>query len=76
MRGNMKAERARLGMTAQDVTDATGVSKAALLKWEAGTAEPTTKNLIILARFYRCSIEYLLGITNKRTRTVIAETAT
>ena len=25
MRGNMKAERARLGMTAQDVADATGV---------------------------------------------------
>ena len=37
MRGNMRAERVRRGLTATDVAKVVGVHPNALLRWEKGT---------------------------------------
>ena len=66
MRGNMKAERARLGLSAKTVALRIGVSENALLRWESGEAEPMAGNLVKLSHLYGCSPEYLLGYTNER----------
>lgn len=66
MRGNMKAERARAGLTAEKVAKQIGVHPNALLRWENDEAEPLCTNLIKLANLYDCSPDYLLGLTEKR----------
>lgn len=73
MRGNMKAERARLNLSAKDVAKQVGVNTNSLLRWEAGDVEPTAENLLKLARLYGCSIEYLLEQTSERTAKVVAK---
>lgn len=64
MRGNMRAERARLGLTATEVAEKVGVHVNALLRWEKGESEPLGENLVTLAKLYGCSPEYLLEQTN------------
>lgn len=67
MRVNMKAERARAGMSAKEVAHEIGVHENAVLRWEDGTAEPMGGNLVKLANLYGCSADYLLGVTDERT---------
>lgn len=66
MRGNMKVERARVGLTAEEVAKKIGVHPNALLRWENEEAEPLCTNLIKLAKLYECSPDYLLGLTDER----------
>lgn len=71
-RGNMKAERTRLGMTIDDVASYVGVHKNAISRWENGQAEPFSSNLIKLCELYGCSAEYLLEQTDDPKGKVIA----
>lgn len=66
MRQNMKAERARIGLSAKKVADIIGVHENALLRWENDEAEPIGKNLVALSNLYGCTADYLLGMTNER----------
>ncbi len=72
MRRNMKAERARAGMSASEVAKRIGVHQNALLRWENDEAEPLSSNLMKLASLYGCSIEYLLDQTSDRTARVVS----
>ena len=72
MRGNMKAERARLGLSAKEVAQRIGVHPNSLLRWESGEAEPVLDNLEKLSALYGCTVEYLLGQTSKRNGRVVA----
>lgn len=67
MRGNMKAERSRRGLTCKQVARIIGVHENAVIRWENDEAEPMASNLIKLAQLYECSPEYLLGLTDERT---------
>ncbi|MCI9318150.1 MAG: helix-turn-helix transcriptional regulator, partial [Oscillospiraceae bacterium] len=42
----LKARRTSRGMTQEQVAEAVGVSRQAVSKWENGTAEPSTSNLL------------------------------
>ncbi len=66
MRGNMKAERARKGLSAKDVAKSIGVSVNQIFRWEAGEQEPSGSNLLKLSKLYQCSPDYLLDITVER----------
>ncbi|MFQ9639377.1 MAG: helix-turn-helix domain-containing protein [Eisenbergiella sp.] len=46
---NIKARRTQLKMSQEYVADQLGISRQAVAKWEAGTSEPTSKNLSELA---------------------------
>ena len=48
----LKAHRQNCGMTQEYVAEALGVSRQAVSKWETGTAEPSTSNLLALAKLY------------------------
>lgn len=72
MRGNMKAERVRLGLSAADVARRIGVHENALLRWENGEAEPLGSNLINLSKLYGVSPEYLLEQTTDKHEKVVA----
>ena len=56
----LKAHRTRCKMTQEFVAEAIGVSRQAVSKWESGTSDPSTSNLLALAKLYGVSAEDLL----------------
>ncbi|WP_298018572.1 helix-turn-helix domain-containing protein [uncultured Dysosmobacter sp.] len=56
----IKAHRARCKMSQEFVAEAVGVSRQAVSKWELGTSEPSTSNLLALAKLFGISAEELL----------------
>ena len=68
--GNVTPETARTrkslgGMTQEFVAQALGISRQAVSKWENGTSEPTTTNLIALAKLFGVAPEDLLQEVQK-----------
>ena len=47
-------------MTQEFVAESLGVSRQAVSKWESGASDPSTSNLLALARLYGVSAEELL----------------
>ena len=56
----LKEQRTRCGMTQEFVAEALGVSRQAVSKWENGTADPATSNLLKLAKLYGITPEELI----------------
>lgn len=56
----LKENRIRCQMTQEFVAETLGVSRQSVSKWENGTSDPNTSNLIALARLYGISPEELL----------------
>ena len=56
----LKEHRIRRGVTQEFVAEALNVSRQAVSKWENGTSDPSTANLIALARLYEIAPEELL----------------
>ena len=48
-------------MTQEFVAESLGVSRQAVSKWEQGTSEPSTSNMIALAKLYGVTPEELLS---------------
>ena len=56
----LREHRVRCKMTQEFVAEALGVSRQAVSKWENGASDPSTANLIALAKLYGVSPEELL----------------
>ncbi len=56
----LKENRTRCKMTQEFVAESIGVSRQAVSKWESGVSDPSTSNLLALARLYGISAEELL----------------
>lgn len=56
----LREHRMRCGMTQEFVAESLGVSRQAVSKWERGASDPSTSNLIELARLYGVPAEELL----------------
>lgn len=56
----LKENRLRCKMTQEFVAETLGVSRQAVSKWENGTADPSTSNLLALSKLYGISAEELL----------------
>ena len=56
----LKEHRIRCAMTQEFVAEAMGVSRQAVSKWENGTADPSTSNLLKLADLYGVAPEELI----------------
>lgn len=57
----LKARRTAASYTQEYVAETLGVSRQAVSKWENGTSEPSTANLMALARMYQVTVDELLG---------------
>ena len=64
----LKAHRMRCQMTQEFVAEALGVSRQAVSKWETGTADPSTSNLLALAKLFGVPAEELLRAGRRRER--------
>lgn len=56
----LKEYRMKCNMTQEFVAEILGVSRQAVSKWETGTSDPSTANLLALAKLYGVSAEELL----------------
>ena len=56
----IKSHRTRCGMTQEFLAEQLGVSRQAVSKWESGKADPSTSNLLALAKLFGISPEELL----------------
>ncbi|MDE7423532.1 MAG: helix-turn-helix domain-containing protein [Lachnospiraceae bacterium] len=56
----LKEYRMQCNMTQEFVAEAIGVSRQAVSKWETGASDPSTANLLALAKLYEVSAQELL----------------
>ena len=61
----LKENRIRCQMTQEFVAETLGVSRQSVSKWENGSSDPNTSNLIALAKLYKISPEELLECATK-----------
>ena len=66
MRWNMRAERARCGLSEREVAKRLGCHANQVSRWENGLAMPSGENLIKLSRLYGCKPDYLLDNSVER----------
>ena len=57
----IKFHRTRCKMTQEFVAERLGISRQAVSKWESGASDPSTSNLLALAKLFEISAEELLG---------------
>ena len=58
----LKDLRVEKGLTQAELAKLTGISQAGIAKWETGDRKPSIDCLIILAKFFKCTLEYLVGM--------------
>ena len=63
---NLKLVRVTKDYTQLKVQMETGISQSVLSKYECGELMPTSENLMILARFYNTSVDFLLDLTDEK----------
>ena len=56
----MKIARIECDLSQEQLAERLQVSRQAVSKWETGTAEPSTSNLLALTKLYNISAEELL----------------
>lgn len=57
----LKQHREECNMTQEFVAEAIGVSRQSVSKWENGASDPSTYNLIALAKLFKISAEEILN---------------
>ncbi|MBQ7341420.1 MAG: helix-turn-helix transcriptional regulator [Oscillospiraceae bacterium] len=63
---NIKLIRVTKDFTQIKVQMDTGISQSTLSKYESGNAVPTIDNLLILANYYKTSLDFLMDLTDER----------
>lgn len=63
---NIKLIRVINDYTQLKVQMETGIQQSILSKYETGELMPTTENLIILAKFYKTSLDFLMDLTDEQ----------
>lgn len=63
---NIKLIRVINDYTQLKVQMETGIPQSMLSKYETGDLMPTTENLVILAKFYNTSLDFLMDMTDER----------
>ena len=64
MMKNMKFLRVMKEYSQLNVQIKTGIDQSILSKYERGEYMPTTENLLLLAKFYNTSLDYLMDLTD------------
>ena len=58
----IKVLRESHGLTQSDVAERIGISRSSVNAWEMGISTPSTTYIVALARLFKVSTDYLLGI--------------
>ena len=63
---NIKLIRVIKDYTQLKVQMDTGISQSTLSKYECGELIPTTENLMLLAKYYNTSLDFLMDLTDEK----------
>lgn len=66
---NIASERIRIGITQKELAKKLDRSLTTVSRWEQGRSVPTASELIGMYELFGCSVDYLLGLSDERTRT-------
>ena len=55
--------RKKEGLTQAELAEKLNISRQAISKWEMGSANPDTENLLLLSKIFSVSIDYLINDT-------------
>lgn len=58
---NLKSLREERKISQQKLSKEIGVSRSTIAMWETGGSQPDNDNLIVLAKYFNVSTDYLLG---------------
>lgn len=58
---NLKALRIEAGLGQVELAQALGVSKGIISLWENGLREPNMSSLIMIANYFKVTMDYLVG---------------
>ena len=72
----LKALREERGLSQKNIAQACNVSPTCICQLETGVRNPTGSTLVLLANFFQCSIDYLLGREDDFGNITVQETAT
>ena len=61
---NYRKARVNAGIRAENAASELGVSITTLFSWERGDTSPNGDNICVMARLYKTSADYLLGMTS------------
>ena len=61
-KNNLKILRLEKGLGQVELSQKLGLSKGIISLWENGLREPNMSSLIILAKFFGVTIDYLVGL--------------
>lgn len=61
---NLKALRLERGIGQVELAKSLKLSKGIISLWENGLREPNMSSLILIAKFFNVSIDYLVGLEN------------
>ena len=67
-RGNLKAERVRLGLTQTQEAELIGVSKQSISNWENALSKPSVDQAIALSELLGVSVKELMEVTDAEER--------
>lgn len=75
MNNRIKQFRLKNKLTQQQLADLMDVTRQAVTRWESGTVEPSTENLISLAEIFNCSVDELIcsELTSQKEKIIIKE---
>lgn len=57
----LKELRLEKGLSQRELAKLTGIKQANISRWEAGIVVPSVLDVWVLAEFFDCSIDYLVG---------------
>lgn len=60
----LQEQRLNMRISQKEAANAIGVSPSIISNYESSERTPSVENLMALAGLYRCSVDYLLGISN------------
>ena len=64
----LKGLRTNLGMSQADVAKMLGVTSPLISAYESAAKSPSLETLVALSKLYKCSTDYLLGLTDVTNR--------
>lgn len=60
---NVEAERARQGITKEELAKRLGVDRKTLINWQSGKTQMPICKLVQLTQMFGCSADYILGMS-------------
>ena len=60
----LKELRIEKGLSQEQLSKATGLSRSVIGYWESGKKHPTSPAIIALAKYFGVTTDYLLGVTD------------